>query len=102
MPIVGFFSEQLWIVDKIIAYILFGRHLMNGKGYMANTLIRIVHLYQEHISYLFAGSCIYTPSCSEYSIEVIQKNGAFLGTYLTFRRLLRCRPPYEGGHDPVR
>jgi hypothetical protein len=44
---------------------------------------------------------MYTPSCSQYAIEAIEKYGPLKGMRLSFARLLRCRPPYEGGHDPV-
>ena len=74
---------------------------MKGKEYFVNTLIYILRSYQKKFSRFFAGSCIYVPSCSEYSIEAIQKYGSLSGTYMTVRRLFRCRPPYEGGHDPV-
>lgn len=45
--------------------------------------------------------CIYTPTCSQYSIEAIEKYGAFKGSYLTAKRILRCNPFAKGGYDPV-
>lgn len=68
---------------------------------MANFLIFIISLYQRHLSRFNRASCIYTPSCSKYSIEAIRKYGAFKGTILTIRRVLRCQPSYKGGYDPL-
>jgi putative membrane protein insertion efficiency factor len=45
--------------------------------------------------------CRYTPSCSEYTVQALKKYGALKGTFLGFKRLVRCRPPY-GGNDPLR
>ena len=72
-----------------------------GEAYLANILISALQIYQKYISKYFKGSCIYTPSCSQYSIEAIQKHGTLKGTILAIRRILRCRPPYKGGFDPV-
>lgn len=45
--------------------------------------------------------CRFYPSCSSYAIEAIQRRGCFQGCYLTLKRVLRCHPWAEGGHDPV-
>ena len=44
--------------------------------------------------------CRFTPSCSRYTEEAVQKHGALKGTFLGFKRILKCRPGY-GGYDPV-
>lgn len=64
-------------------------------------LISFVRCYQRYLSRFFAGSCIYQPSCSNYAIEAIVKHGCINGVKMTVSRLLRCRPPYEGGKDIV-
>ena len=46
-------------------------------------------------------SCIYTPTCSLYAIEALEKYGVFKGTYLAVRRILRCHPFHKGGYDSV-
>ncbi|MFR1987172.1 MAG: membrane protein insertion efficiency factor YidD [Prevotellamassilia sp.] len=46
-------------------------------------------------------SCRYTPSCSQYAVEALQKHRAVKGLYLAIRRILRCHPVGWGGYDPV-
>lgn len=64
-------------------------------------LIGVVRAYQLLLSPWLGSSCRFTPSCSTYSIEAVQRHGAGVGSYLTLRRLARCQPWCQGGHDPV-
>lgn len=69
---------------------------------MKKILIYIIALYQKYISPLKRTSCcIYTPTCSLYAMEAIEKYGALKGMYLAAKRILRCHPFHEGGYDPV-
>jgi len=63
--------------------------------------IRLIKTYQYLISPLMAPSCRFTPSCSQYAIEVIAKHGVFRGSWLSFKRVLRCNPWNPGGYDPA-
>jgi len=65
-------------------------------------LVFLIRGYQLIISPILPPSCRFTPTCSEYMLQAIQKYGALRGTYLGVRRLLRCHPFHEGGYDPVR
>ena len=61
-----------------------------------------VHIYRLVISPLKGGSvCNYTPSCSEYFLTSVRRFGIFRGTVMGTARILRCRPQYFGGPDPV-
>ncbi|WP_330594604.1 membrane protein insertion efficiency factor YidD [Variimorphobacter saccharofermentans] len=65
-------------------------------------LVILIKGYRKYISPLKRTStCIYTPTCSLYAIEALEKYGALKGTYLAVRRVLRCHPFHEGGYDPV-
>ncbi|MSR65257.1 MAG: membrane protein insertion efficiency factor YidD [Verrucomicrobiae bacterium] len=45
--------------------------------------------------------CRFHPACSQYAIEAVQTHGAFRGSWLALKRILRCHPFHEGGFDPV-
>lgn len=63
--------------------------------------ILLIKGYQRLISPLLPPSCRFTPSCSHYGIEALQKHGLVRGSYLTIHRILRCHPWSKGGHDPI-
>ena len=57
--------------------------------------------YKLLFSPLFAGSCRFVPSCSDYAAEAIRHHGAIRGSWLAARRLARCHPFGAHGFDPV-
>lgn len=69
---------------------------------MRKILIGCVRFYRKYLSGLkFAPCCIYTPTCSEYALEALEKYGALKGSWLAVKRILRCHPFAKGGYDPV-
>ena len=69
---------------------------------MKRILIALIRFYQKYLSGLKRQyHCIYTPTCSQYGIEAIEKYGAVKGGALTVWRRLRCNPFAKGGYDPV-
>ncbi|MGE4564744.1 MAG: membrane protein insertion efficiency factor YidD [Victivallaceae bacterium] len=64
-------------------------------------LIGIVRLYQWTVSPWLPLCCRFTPSCSHYAIEALERHGLIRGGFLTCWRLLRCQPFCRGGLDPV-
>ena len=68
---------------------------------ISKILIKLIELYRKNISPRKIPCCRFTPTCSAYAIEAIQKRGAFVGTLLSIWRILRCNPLCKGGYDPV-
>lgn len=69
---------------------------------MKRCLLALIRVYQKHISPAFPPRCRFSPTCSQYALEAIEKYGARKGGWLAFRRLLRCQPFYRGDYfDPV-
>lgn len=69
---------------------------------MKKLLIFLIKFYRKYVSPLKGmPTCIYTPTCSLYALEALQKYGAIKGTYLSIKRILRCNPFAKGGYDPV-
>jgi len=68
---------------------------------LADRMIAAVRVYQRGISPRRPACCSFQPTCSAYAVEALERHGARRGTWLTARRLLRCRPGAVGGADPV-
>ena len=68
---------------------------------MKRILLAMLRFYKRSISPLLPNACRFTPTCSEYAMEAIQKHGALKGTGLAIWRVLRCNPFCKGGYDPV-
>jgi len=64
-------------------------------------LMALVRGYRLLLSPWLGSGCRFEPTCSAYSLEALEQHGAAAGTYLTVRRLMRCHPWCDGGHDPV-
>lgn len=71
------------------------------KSFLANLFLSAIRFYQRNISPLFKPHCIYRPTCSEYAVQAIQKYGVKKGSWLAFKRIVRCHPFHKGGYDPV-
>lgn len=64
-------------------------------------IIALIRGYQRGISAHRPPTCRFTPTCSNYAIEAIEKKGLFVGTAKAVWRVLRCNPFGKGGYDPV-
>ena len=61
-----------------------------------------VFIYRKLISPIIPNSCIYTPSCSQYTLDALKKHGPLAGILLSLTRVTRCAGGlFTGGHDPV-
>jgi hypothetical protein len=68
---------------------------------MSKILILFIKFYQYAISPMLASHCRFTPTCSQYAVEALQKHGALKGFWLSVRRISRCHPRNPGGYDPI-
>lgn len=68
---------------------------------LGRAVLALIRFYQRFISPAFPPSCRFTPSCSQYMYEAVQRYGVWHGLALGLRRLLRCHPFHPGGYDPV-
>lgn len=57
--------------------------------------------YQRVLGPLLGGHCRFSPTCSHYGLEAVDRHGALRGGWLTLRRVCRCHPWGGQGHDPV-
>lgn len=69
---------------------------------MRPLVLAALRAYRRHVSPLLPPACRYTPTCSEYALEAVERHGVLKGLALAFRRVLSCNPFSRGGYDPVR
>ncbi len=81
------------------------KQLMSIKLFISNLfkllVISFIKIYQRFVSPFFPSSCKFSPSCSKYGIEAINKYGVLKGSVLTVKRILKCNPWSKGGYDPI-
>jgi putative membrane protein insertion efficiency factor len=65
-------------------------------------VLDFLRLYKTLVSPFLPSACRFTPTCSEYMAQAVEKYGAISGTWMGIKRILRCQPFCRGGHDPVK
>lgn len=68
------------------------------KPYIKMLMMRLIVLYQRHLS---RHTCLYEPTCSEYTKQALNNKGVIIGSLLGLWRILRCNPLSKGGYDPA-
>ena len=71
---------------------------------MKALLLALIRFYRKHISPMRPPCCRFLPTCSAYALEAIQVHGAWKGSLLALRRLLKCHPFHRQTsfeYDPV-
>jgi uncharacterized protein len=76
-------------------------HPRASEAHMKKLLILIARGWQIGPSRVLPPSCRYSPTCSQYAIEALERHGAIKGGWLAAKRLLRCHPWGGHGYDPV-
>ena len=69
---------------------------------MKKIIILGIKLYRKYISPIKRPCCRFYPTCSQYTLEAIEKYGALKGSIMGVKRILRCHPFNKGGFDPVK
>ncbi len=68
---------------------------------MSRFTIYLIKGYQLLLSPFIGNSCRYTPTCSEYACQALNKYGFLKGLFLGTKRIARCHPWHHGGYDPL-
>lgn len=68
---------------------------------MKKIILKLINLYQ--ITPLSSHKmCRFTPTCSEYAKQAINKYGVLKGLFLSIKRILKCHPFGKYGYDPLK
>ena len=71
------------------------------RSLIASVLSLPIRGYQRWISPALPPACRFSPTCSAYALEALERHGALKGSWLAIRRIARCHPWHPGGDDPV-
>ena len=82
-------SDLLYVNGRVLSKIF--------KPYLKMLCMRLIIFYQKRIS---RHTCLYRPTCSQYTLESINNRGVIFGIFLGAWRILRCNPFSKGGYDP--
>lgn len=75
---------------------------MDGvTGWPRRVGIGLIRGYQRYISPAFPPRCRFTPSCSQFTLEAVERYGLLRGCWMGMKRLAKCHPFHPGGFDPV-
>jgi len=69
---------------------------------LSKIFVFLIQIYRKVISPLTPDNCIYYPTCSNYSIQALQKYGFVKGIIMAAWRVIRCNPWNKGGYDPLK
>lgn len=72
------------------------------RGLIGRGLIAMVRWYRDAVSPALPPRCRFYPTCSAYAVTALQRYGPVRGSWLAFRRIIRCGPWHPGGVDHVR
>ncbi len=82
-----------------------GQTYLKNRKYMKKIFIFIIKMYKKTISPIISACgihCKYYPTCSEYTMQAIDKYGCIKGSFLGVKRILKCNPFSKGGYDPLK
>jgi uncharacterized protein len=68
---------------------------------MKQLALFLLRFYRRFVSPVLPPSCRFTPTCSAYTYEAIDRFGFLKGGWTGLKRIIRCNPFNPGGYDPV-
>ena len=71
------------------------------RDWIRKPALLLLQFYKQFISPFLPRACRFEPTCSGYALQALERHGAAAGSYLAVRRIARCHPWCDGGHDPV-
>lgn len=71
------------------------------SGIIRKLILRAIRFYKAAVSPYHPPVCRYTPTCSTYALQAVEKYGPAKGLWLALKRIARCHPFHHGGYDPV-
>ena len=74
---------------------------MKAGSIITYPFVLLIRFYQVAISPILPSACRYTPTCSQYTVEALQKHGLIKGGWLGLKRIVSCNPWGGKGYDPV-
>jgi uncharacterized protein len=74
---------------------------MNARRWPRLAVMGLIRAYQVTLAHRMLTQCRFTPTCSRYTFEAVERYGALKGSWLGAKRILRCHPFHPGGFDPV-
>ncbi|CAG0889459.1 unnamed protein product [Cyprideis torosa] len=77
------------------------KHKLSPMQLPRRLAVGCILLYRYCVSPVLPPSCRFTPTCSRYAIEAIEKYGLAKGCYFSLKRIFRCHPFCRGGYDPL-
>jgi putative membrane protein insertion efficiency factor len=78
-----------------------GNPVTERPGAAARACLACIRFYQRRMAWATRGWCRFEPSCSNYTVEAVERHGALRGCWLGACRIARCNPLGGCGHDPV-
>jgi putative membrane protein insertion efficiency factor len=72
-----------------------------SRSPMRWVVVALIRLYQNTLGVVLPPSCRFAPTCSQYTLEAVNRFGVVRGLWTGVRRISRCHPFHAGGYDPV-
>jgi hypothetical protein len=88
-------------LQKSVTYSSVSAEKSDRPSLFAYPLLLLIYIYRLTLSPFIGNSCRFYPTCSHYAEDALRKYGAFRGSIMAAKRVLRCHPWHEGGYDPV-